>query len=131
MGNAYGQEKREAMIDRIEKTPYIFNYNPKLILPDSLGGKKYKGIAVVQGTIIRKCKVENIELMKLVLYTTNNDTLINYYFGKEYISSLDEIIIDNYLNYFKVLVNAVKIKKVRAVRKKEKWEATLLYRIEN
>jgi hypothetical protein len=104
---------KEVIIDPIEASPYMIDYKPIVVLPDSLGGNRYKGLAAIEGEINDSLKIVGVKIMKLQLFTQEQDTVINYYFGKDSLSlkCIYPPDVDVYLPFFEDFVKTVQIKK--------------------
>jgi hypothetical protein len=121
---------KEVIIDPITPSPYVIEYKSIVVLPDSLGGERYKGLAVIDGQINDSLKIADIKIMKLILYTYERDTIVNYYFGKDSLSyrSIYPPNVHVYLPFFKNYIKTVKIKKVEGVSTKNMNKTTLILR---
>jgi hypothetical protein len=104
--------QKEVIVDPIAPSPYEVEYNSIEVLPDSLGGRRYKGFAAIEGRINDDLKIEGIKIMKLLLYS-ERDTVIDYYFGKGSLSLkwVYPPSVSVYLPFFENFVETVKVKK--------------------
>jgi len=121
---------KNVIIDPITPSPYEFKYNPILTLPDSLGGNRYKGIAAIDGELMDNLKIGNIRITKLLLFTEERDTVINYYFGKDSLSlkSIYPPDVCVYLPFFEDFVKTVIVKKREGISNKNMNQITLMLR---
>lgn len=107
------QENNKEFIDPVKPSPYkILRDNPYVILPDSLGGEKYKGFAFVEGTIVDSTLcVTDVKIMKLKLQTKEGVNYIDYYYGVDSINNKAE----QYLPFFEKYLKNLKIERVKGV----------------
>jgi len=121
----------EIIIDPIFSSPYEVEYKSIVLMPDSLGGNKYKGMAAIEGVINSdNLKIEDIKVMKLQLFTQERDTIIDYYFGKDS-SSLKGIYppyVCVYLPFFEGFVKTVVVKKREGISTKNMNQIMLILR---
>lgn len=104
------------VVDPVYPSCYkVLRDNPYVALPDSLGGKKYKGIAFVEGIVDDSTlQVTNVRIMKLRLETINGRNYIDYYHGIDSVSSKSVIFMtQQYLPFFKYYLNTLKIEKIK------------------
>ena len=121
--------QKDVIFDPISPSPYVVEYKSIVVLPDSLGGNKHKGLAAIQGRINDDLKIEGIKIMKLLLYM-ERDTVINYYFGKDSLS-LKNIYpkdVSIYLPFFEDFVKTVIVKKRDGISNKNMNQITLMLR---
>lgn len=120
----------EVIIDPVEPSPYEIEYKSTVVLPDSLGGSRYKGLAAIEGRINDVLKIEGIKIMKLQLYVTERDTVIDYYFGQDSLSlkSIYPTDVCVYLPFFKDFVKTVIVKKREEILNKNMNQITLILR---
>jgi hypothetical protein len=124
------KSNKETIIDPIVTSPYVIEYKSVAVLPDSLGGERYKGIAAIEGKINNSLEIGEFKIMKLLLYTHENDTIVDYYFGKDSLS-YETIYPPNvhvYLPFFENFVKTVKIKKVEGIEINNMNRTTLIIR---
>lgn len=121
---------KEVIIDPITPSPYVVHYKSIVVLPDSLGGERYNGMAVIEGRINDSLAICDIKVMKLLLYTHERDTIIDYYFGKDSLS-YEHIYppnVQTYLPFFERFIKEVKINKVEGVSNNNMNKTTLILR---
>lgn len=121
--------QKEVIVDPIAPSPYEVEYKSIVVLPDSLGASRYKGLAAIEGRINDDLKIEGIKIMKLLLYT-ERDTVIDYYFGKESLSLKNTYPQDVcvYLPFFEDFVRTVIVKKREGISNKNMSQITLMLR---
>lgn len=122
---------KEVIIDPVVSSPYEVEYKSIVLLPDSLGGDKYKGMAAIEGRINSdNLTIEDIKIMKLQLSTQKGDTVIDYYFGKNS-SSLKGVYPPDvcvYLPFFEDFIKYVVVKKREGASTKNMNQITLILR---
>lgn len=120
----------QVMLDPIAPSPYKIEYKSNVVLPDSLGGNKYNGLALVQGRINHNLKIEDIKIMKLQLVAKEGDTFIDYYFGQDSLSlkGVYPMKVSAYLPFFENLAKKVIVKKQEGVSTKNMNQVTLVVR---
>lgn len=112
------QEKNNEIIDPVKPSPYkIIRDNPYVVLPDSLGGGKYRGFAFVEGQIVDSTlSVTHIKVMKLNLQTADGQSYIDYYYGIDSTDNKENIDkVKQYLPFFEKYLNSLKIEKIEGV----------------
>jgi len=104
------------IIDPVQPSPYkVIRANSCVDLPDSLGGKKYKGFAFIEGQIVdSSLKVINVKVMKLKLIAINQKTYINYYFGSDNVEDIKRM--KRFLPFFEEFMNSIDIERVKGVK---------------
>lgn len=129
-GHTQINTNKETIIDPIVPSPYVIEYKSIAVLPDSLGGERYKGMAAIEGRINDSLEIVGIKIMKLLLYTHEKDTIVDYYFGKDSLSyeRIYPANIHVYLPFFESFVKTVKIKKVEGVSINNMDRTTLIIR---
>jgi hypothetical protein len=113
------QENNNKTIDPVKPSPYkVLRDNPYVVLPDSLGGEKYKGFAFVEGQIVDSTlKVIHVRIMKLKLQTTEGENYIDYYYGIDSTNNSGDIKKTNqFLPFFEEYLNSLKIDRVEGVK---------------
>jgi len=122
---------KEVIIDPVTPSPYEVEYKSIVLLPDSLGGGKYKGMAAIEGWINSyDLKIEGVKIMKLQLSTQEGDTVIDYYFGKDNLSlkGIYPPDVCVYLPFFEDFVKTVVVKKREGASAKDMSQITLMLR---
>ena len=100
-----------SIFDPITPANYEFTYESNVILPDSLGGKAYRGLAVMKGIINDSLKVVDIKMINIRLYTQEKDSTVFDYFSYEGIFPPE---ISVYIPFFrKQIEETVHVKKIR------------------
>lgn len=122
--------RKEVIVDPVAPSPYEIEYKSTVVLPDSLGGSRYIGLAAIEGRINDDLKIEGIKIMKLQLYTTERDTVINYYFGEDCLSlkSIYPSDVCVYLPFFEDFVKTVMVKKREGISNNNMNQVTLMLR---
>lgn len=129
--NFYQSKKMYSYDQRI---PYVvFPENCYITLPDSLGGDKVKGLAAISCQIRHNLKPGEVQIMKLLLYYQNGDTIVNYWFGQDSLSYKNRYPekVKRYLPYFRELSQRIKIKRVKDVRADSRTKVGVMYRVGN
>jgi hypothetical protein len=87
-----------------------------VILPDSLGGHKYNGIAVISCKVDENLILRDIRIDKLLLYDKNKKNIIDFY-RKNWtlIENPNELQLNRYSQFFVEFVKTVKVKKIEGV----------------
>lgn len=113
------QENNNKTIDPVKPSPYkVLRDNPYVVLPDSLGGEKYKGFAFVEGQIVDSTlRVIHVRIMKLKLQTTEGENYIDYYYGIDSTDNSGDIKkMKPFLPFFEDYLNSLKIERVEGVK---------------
>ncbi|WP_016776127.1 hypothetical protein [Anaerophaga thermohalophila] len=127
---SHSQGSKEVVVDPIVPSPYEVEYDPHVVLPDSLGGGKYNGLAAIKGIINDNLKIENVKIMKLQLFTSKQDTVIDYYYGMDSLSLkwCYPPKVSEYLPFFEDFVKTVSIKRRKESSVKDISQITLMVR---
>lgn len=122
--------REEVIVDPITLSPYEIEYKSIVILPDSLGGSRYKGLAAIEGQINDDLKIEGIKIMKLQLFTIERDTFVDYYFGKDSLSLKGNYPqnVSVYLPFFEDFVKTIIVKKREGISTQNMNQIMLMLR---
>lgn len=116
------------IIDPIEPMPYSIERDTMYhSLPDSLGGKQVKGLAVLMININKYGKIQDFRIVKLTLYK-NEKEIINFWSGTSY-SLAKKDYPSNVLRYYsfiKSYVDSLKITRANNIKPKQK---NIIYKI--
>ena len=126
-------QKQEKVIDPIVKSPYTFEFNPNVTLPDSLGGEKYKGYAWIEGDINDSLKkVVSVRIIRLYVFNQKGDTVVHYYYGQDSLSIkyIYPSTVQKFIPFFQESLQSVKITKIQEgnVDKKVKYSVRLNFK---
>lgn len=122
------QENNNKTIDPVKPSPYkVLRDNPYVVLPDCLGGEKYKGFAFVEGQIVDSTlRVIHVRIMKLKLQTKEGENYIDYYYGIDSTDNSGDIKkMKPFLPFFEDYLNSLKIERVEGVKPENSNTITL------